>query len=86
MYSSTEKERHMKNELNDMVEKNIEAAEDVTGYEMTEQDLEYTRQMIERLSNFYMKKDSDKAEKRKIKSKRRAANKVARQSRRTNRK
>lgn len=76
----------MKNELNDMVEKNIEAAEDVTGYEMTEQDLEYTRQMIERLSNFYMKKDSDKAEKRKIKSKRRAANKVARQSRRTNRK
>ncbi|AFC21752.1 hypothetical protein GAP32_302 [Cronobacter phage vB_CsaM_GAP32] len=74
------------NELNNMVEKSIEAAEDVTGYEMTEADLEYTRQMIARLSNYYMKKDADKAEKRKIKAKRRAANKVARKSRRTNRK
>lgn len=74
------------NELNDMVERNIEEAEDVTGYEMTEQDLEYTRQMISKISTYYMKKDSDKAEKRKIKAKRRAANKVARKSRRTNRK
>lgn len=77
----------MNTELNSMVEKNILAAtEEVAGYEMTEEDLEYTRQMIARLSNFYMKKDSDKAEKRKIKAKRRAANKVARKSRRTNRK
>ena len=73
-------------ELNNMVEKNIDAAEDVTGYEMTEADLEYTRQMIARLSNFYMKKGADKAEKRKIKAKRRAANKNARKARRTNRK
>jgi hypothetical protein len=76
----------MKNELNELVEKNIEAAEDVTGYEMSEEELEYTRKMISRLSNYYMKKDSDVAEKRKIKTKRRAANKVARKSRRQNRK
>mgnify|MGYP000990790137 CR=1 FL=1 len=76
----------MNNELNDMVNKSIEAAEDVTGYEMTEADMEYTRQMIERISGFYMRKDADKALKRKIKTKRRAANKVARKSRRTNRK
>lgn len=76
----------MNNELNDMVNKSIEAAEDVTGYEMTEADMEYTRKMIERISGFYMRKDADKALKRKIKTKRRAANKVARKSRRTNRK
>lgn len=76
----------MNNELNKMVDKNIEAAEDVTGYEMTDEEMEYTRKMIARLSNYYMKKDSDVAEKRKIKNKRRAANKVARASRRQNRK
>ena len=76
----------MNKHLDDMVNKNIEEAEDVTGYEMTEEDLEYTRKMIARLSNYYMKKDSDLAEKRKIKTKRRAANKVARKSRRQNRK
>ena len=76
----------MNNELNKMVDKNIEAAEDVTGYEMTEEEMEYTRKMISKLSNYYMKKDSDVAEKRKIKTKRRAANKVARNSRRQNRK
>ncbi len=76
----------MNNELNDMVNKSIEAAEDETGYEMTEADMEYTRKMIERISGFYMRKDADKALKRKIKTKRRAANKVARKSRRTNRK
>ena len=76
----------MNQELNNMVEKNIEAAEEVTGYEMTEADMEYTRKMIERISNYYMKKDADKAQKRKIKEKRRAANKTARKSRRTNRK
>lgn len=72
--------------LNDMIENSIEAAEEVTGYEMTEADMEYTRQMIERISGFYMRKDADKAVKRKIKAKRRAANKTARKSRRTNRK
>lgn len=76
----------MNNELNKMVEKNMEAAEEVTGYEMTAEEMEYTRKMIARLSNYYMKKDSDVAEKRKIKAKRRAANKVARKSRRQNRK
>lgn len=76
----------MNNELNDMVDKNIDEASDVTGYEMTEADLEYTREMIAKLSKFYMTKDADKAEKKKIKSKRRAANKVARKSRRINRK
>lgn len=76
----------MNNELNKMVEKNMEAAEEVTGYELTDEEIEYTRKMIARLSNYYMKKDSDLAEKRKIKAKRRAANKVARKSRRTNRK
>lgn len=76
----------MNKELNAMVDKSIEAAEDVTGYEMTEADMAYTRQMIERISGFYMRKDADKALKRKIKAKRRAANKTARKSRRTNRK
>ncbi|EBS4516402.1 hypothetical protein DQT32_03095 [Salmonella enterica subsp. enterica serovar Braenderup] len=76
----------MNKELNAMVDKSIEAAEDVTGYEMTEADMAYTRQMIERISGFYMRKDADKALKRKVKAKRRAANKVARKSRRTNRK
>ncbi|AQW88829.1 hypothetical protein pEaSNUABM50_00300 [Erwinia phage pEa_SNUABM_50] len=74
------------NELNDMVEKNIDAAEDEIGYEMTEADLEYTRKMIARLSGYYMRKDEDLAKKRKVKQQRRAANKVARKSRRTNRK
>jgi hypothetical protein len=77
----------MNEKLNQMVDKNLEAAaEEVPGYEMTEADLEYTRKMIARLSGYYMKKDADKAEKQKIKSKRRAANKVARKARRTNRK
>jgi hypothetical protein len=77
----------MNEKLNQMVNNNLEAAaEEVPGYEMTEADLEYTRKMIERLSGYYMKKDSDKALKRKIKAKRRASNKVARKARRTNRK
>ena len=77
----------MNEKLNDMVNANLEAAaEEVPGYEMTEADLEYTRKMIQRLSTYYMKKDADKAEKVKTKAKRRAANKVARKARRTNRK
>lgn len=76
----------MNTELNNMIEKNIEAAEEVTGYEMTEEDLEYSRKMIARLSGYYMRKDEELAKKRKEKQKRRSANKSARQSRRTNRK
>ncbi len=76
----------MKTELKQIVDSSIDNAEDVTGYEMTEADLEYSRKMIERLTSFYMKKDADKVEKRKIKAKRRSANKAARSARRHNRK
>lgn len=75
-----------KENLNEMVEKNIEAAEEVTGYELSEDDLEMSRKIISQLSGYYMRKDQKIAEHKKIKQKRRAANKVARQSRRINRK
>lgn len=75
-----------KETLNDMVEKNIEAAEDVTGYELSEDDLVMSRKIISQLSGYYMRKDQKITEHKKIKQKRRAANKVARNSRRTNRK
>lgn len=74
------------NALNDMVQKNISESEDEIGYEMTEADLEYTQKMISRLSGYYVRKDEELNKKRKIKQQRRRSNKVARQSRRTNRK
>ena len=69
-----------------MVEKNIEEAGEVTGYELSPEDLEMSRKIIEQLSGYYMRKDQKATEHKKVKAKRRAANKVARQSRRTNRK
>lgn len=75
-----------KENLNDMVEKNIEAAEEVVGYELSEQDLELSRKIISQLSGYYMRKDQKVQEHKKIKAKNRAANKAARVSRRKNRK
>ena len=75
-----------KDKLNEMVEENIQNAEDTTGYELSEADLELSRKIISELSGYYVRKDQKVAEHRKIKQRRRAANKVARKSRRTNRK
>lgn len=72
--------------LNEMVETNIEAAEEVTGYEMTDADLEYTQRLIAQIAGKYVKRQQDKDHKRKVKAKNRAANKVAKQSRKKNRK
>lgn len=75
-----------KDKLNEMVEDNIQNAEDTTGYELSESDLELSRKIISELSGYYVRKDQKVAEHRKIKQRRRAANKVARKSRRNNRK
>lgn len=72
--------------LNEMVEKNIDSAENEIGYELTEEDLAYSRKIIAQLSGYYARKDSDLAKKRKEKAKRRTANRTARNSRRINRK
>lgn len=75
-----------KNKLNDMVENNIENAADVTGYELSPEDLELSRKIISELSGYYMRKDQKVTEHRKIKERRRSANKVARKQRRVNKK
>lgn len=75
-----------KENLNEMVEKNIEAAEEVTGYELSEDDLELSRKIISQLSGFYVRKDQKIAQHKKVKAKNRARNRVAAKSRRTNRK
>lgn len=72
--------------LNEMVEQNIENAEEEIGYELSEEDLELSRKIIAQLSGFYMRKDQKITEQRKIKAKNRKANKVAKNSRRQNRK
>ena len=76
----------MNEKLENIVEEAIDEAQDEVGYELTEEELAYSREMIKRLSHYYMKKENDKVQKRKVKAKRRAKNKVQRQSRRTNRK
>lgn len=72
--------------LNEMVEQNIENAEEEIGYELSEEDLELSRKIIAQLSGYYMRKDQKITEQRKIKAKNRKANKVAKNSRRQNRK
>lgn len=72
--------------LNEMVEQNIENAEEEIGYELSEEDLELSRKIIAQLSGFYMRKDQKITEQRKIKAKNRKANKAAKNSRRQNRK
>ena len=64
--------------LNDIVDEAFDAAE--------EDDLELSRKIISQLSGYYMRKDQKIAEQRKIKSKTRKANKVARKQRKTNKK
>lgn len=72
--------------LNEMVEQNIENAEEEIGYELSEEDLELSRKIISQLSGYYMRKDQKITEQRKIKAKNRKANKAAKNSRRQNRK
>lgn len=72
--------------LNEMIEDNIENAENEIGYELSEDDLELSRKIISQLTGFYMRKDQKATENRKIKAKNRKANKEAKKSRRTNRK
>lgn len=72
--------------LNEMVEENIEVAENEIGYELSEEDLELSRKIIAQLSGYYMRKDQKVTEHRKVKEKNRKANKVAKKSRRQNRK
>lgn len=72
--------------LNEMVEQNIENAEEEIGYELSDEDLELSRKIIAQLSGYYMRKDQKITEQRKVKAKNRKANKVAKNSRRQNRK
>lgn len=74
------------NKLNEMVEQNIENAENEIGYELSEEDLELSRKIISQLTGYYMRKDQKATENRKTKAKNRARNKVAAKSRRQNRK
>ena len=55
-------------------------------FQMTPEELAYNKKLIAHLAKELERRDNEKKVKRAIKSKRRAANKVARQSRRTNRK
>lgn len=75
-----------KNALNEMVEESIENATEEVGYELTPEDLELSKKIIAQLSGYYARKDAKAAQYRKVKKQRRAANKVAKNSRRKNRK
>lgn len=75
-----------KDALNEMTEINKEFAEDVTGYEFTDADLEYTQRLIAQIAGVYVKKQQKKIHNRKVKATNRAANKAAKKSRRSNRK
>lgn len=55
-------------------------------FKMTPEELAYNKKLIAHLAKELERLDTEKKVKRAIKAKRRAANKVARQSRRTNRK
>jgi hypothetical protein len=72
--------------LNEMVEENIEAAQDEIGYELSEEDLELSRKIIAQLSGFYARKDQKATEHRNTKSRNRSAAKKAKSARRNNRK
>lgn len=74
------------NNLNEMVEKNIDAAEEVTGYELTPEDLELSKKIIEQLSGYYVRKDQKIQEHKKAKAKNRIRNKLAKKSKKANRK
>ncbi|WOL22839.1 hypothetical protein [Escherichia phage vB_EcoM_JNE01] len=74
------------NALEEMVEKNIDAAEEITGYELSPEDLELSKKIIEQLSGYYVRKDQKATEHRKTKEKSRARNKMAKKSKRANRK
>ncbi|AIT13932.1 hypothetical protein PBI_121Q_35 [Escherichia phage 121Q] len=74
------------NNLNEMVEKNIDAAEEVTGYELTPEDLELSKKIIEQLSGYYVRKDQKIKEHKKTKAKNRTRNKLAKKSKKANRK
>ncbi|ELW0836308.1 hypothetical protein [Escherichia phage BF17] len=74
------------NNLNEMVEKNIDAAEEVTGYELTPEDLELSKKIIEQLSGYYVRKDQKIKEHKKAKAKNRARSKMANKSKKANRK
>lgn len=74
------------NNLNEMVEKNIDAAEEVTGYELTPEDLELSKKIIEQLSGYYVSKDQKIKEHKKAKAKNRTRNKLAKKSKKANRK
>lgn len=74
------------NKLNELVEENIDVANEAAGYEMTEEDLELSRKIIAELSGFYMRKDQKKKEQIKQKARNRKANKAAKKSKRHNRK
>jgi len=50
--------------LNEMIEDNIENAENEIGYELSEDDLELSRKIISQLTGFYMRKDQKATENR----------------------
>ncbi|AFA44415.1 hypothetical protein [Klebsiella phage phiKp_21] len=75
-----------KEALNEMVENNIEAAQEEIGYELSEEDLAKSRDIIAQLTKYYNIKDQKQEHNKKIKAQRRAKNKVQRNSRRINRK
>lgn len=71
--------------LNEMADSNKEIAEEVTGYEFTDADLEYTKKLISQIAGKYVRIEQKKIHNRKVKTANRAANKAAKKSRKVNR-
>lgn len=65
------------------LETNLEEA--LLDEDMTEEEMEMSRKLIERISGYYLRKEADVQRKKKIKAKRRKANAVASKSRAKNR-
>ena len=65
------------------LETNLEEA--LLDEDMTEEEMEMSRKLIERISGYYLRKEADVQRKKKIKAKRRKANVVASKSRAKNR-
>lgn len=76
----------MQKELDQLVQNSAEAVEDEMEFQFTEEEMEYQQRVIKQIAGRLIKQEIRKTEHRKIKAKRRAKNKVARQSRKANRK
>lgn len=76
----------MQKELDKLVLDSVESVEDELEFQFTEEEMAYQQQVIKQIAGRLVKREIRKTEHRKVKAKRRAKNKVARQSRKVNRK